>query len=52
MGNCTGYCNACGDESTQIKTLDHSQLKNSMKDGPGQEPDYSQFNNQVHVNQQ
>ena len=32
MGNCSGYCNACGDESTQIKTLDNNQLKQSMKE--------------------
>lgn len=32
MGNCQGYCNSCGDESTQIKTLDNSQFKHSMKE--------------------
>ena len=32
MGNCNNICNACGDESTQIKTLDQSQLKHGIKD--------------------
>lgn len=32
MGNCTSYCNSCGDEGTQINTLDQSQLKHSIRD--------------------
>ena len=32
MGNCQGYCNSCGDESTQIKTLDASQIKHSIRE--------------------
>lgn len=32
MGNCTSYCNSCGDEGTQVNTLDQSQIKHSIKD--------------------
>ena len=39
MGNCTGYCNSCGDEATQVKTLDQSQIKHSIKD-----KDFGQIN--------
>jgi hypothetical protein len=32
MGGCTNYCNACGDEKSQITTLDGGQLKASMNE--------------------
>ena len=32
MGNCTAYCSSCGDEATQVNTLDQSQVKHSIKD--------------------
>lgn len=32
MGSCTNYCNACGDEKSQINTLDGGQLKNSINE--------------------
>jgi hypothetical protein len=32
MGSCTNYCNACGDEKSQINTLDQSQLKNGINE--------------------
>jgi hypothetical protein len=35
MGNCNGYCNSCGDETTQINTLDRSQIKQSIKESGG-----------------
>jgi hypothetical protein len=31
MGSCTNYCNACGDEKSQINTLDPNQLKNGIE---------------------
>ena len=38
-GSCTNYCNACGDEKSQINTLDGGQLKNSIN-----EKDLGQYN--------
>jgi hypothetical protein len=32
MGNCGSMCTNCGDESTQIQTLEGNQLKNNIKD--------------------
>jgi len=47
MGNtCSNYCNVCGDENTQIKTLDNSQVPHAM-----QQKNYEQVSQHMHYGQ-